>query len=64
METMRDKPDIAAWMESISLQLNTVQLTLDRIRKEHLIVCPNTLFDVVDIANMVKMTPKAVYNCV
>lgn len=61
---MRDKPDIAAWMESISLQLNTVQLTLDRIRKEHLIVCPNTLFDVVDIANMVKMTPKAVYNWV
>ena len=64
METMGNKQDIAAWMESISLQLNTVQLTLDRIRKEHLIVCPNTLFDVVDIANMVKMSPKAVYNWV
>lgn len=61
---MNDPKDIAAWMEAISLQLDSVQLTLDRIRKEHLIVCPNTLFDVVDIANMVKMSPKTIYNWV
>ncbi len=61
---MNDPKDIAAWMEAISLQLDSVQHTLDRIRKEHLIVCPHTLFDVVDIANMVKMSPKTIYNWV
>lgn len=58
---MKEKQNIEIWMQSISEQLNTVQLTLDRIKNEHLIVCPNTLLDVVDIANIVKMTPKAVY---
>lgn len=64
MEQTREKKDMEVWMQSVSLQLSTIQHTLDRIRREHLIVCPNTLLDVVDIANMVKMTPKAVYNWV
>lgn len=61
MDTMKENPDMEVWMQSISDRLNTVQVTLDRIKNEHLIVCPNTLLDVVDIANIVKMTPKAVY---
>lgn len=61
MEAIEDKPDMATLVQSLSKQISAVQLTLDRIQKEHLIVCPNTLLDVVDIANIVKMTPKAVY---
>lgn len=53
--------NVEAWMKEVSSQINTVQLTLDRIRHEHLIVCPNTLLDVVDVSNILKMTPKAVY---
>lgn len=64
MEPTIDKTEISAWMESISVRLDTLQQTLDRICREHLVVSPNTLLDVVDIANMVKMSPKAVYNWV
>lgn len=56
-----EKSDMEAWMKAMSLQINAIQLTLDRIRREHLIVCPNTLLDVVDVSNILKITPKAVY---
>ena len=64
MDSIKDKTDLEEWMKSVTLQLKTLQLTLDRIRHEHLIVCPNTLLDVVDIANMMKMSPKTVYKWV
>ena len=64
MDPIKDKTDLEEWMKSVTFQLKTLQLTLDRIRQEHLIVCPNTLLDVVDIANMMKMSPKTVYKWV
>lgn len=56
-----DNLNMEAWMKSVSLQMNAIQSILERIRNEHLIVCPNTLLDVVDVSNILKMTPKAVY---
>lgn len=61
MQHIDDYESLEHWMKEMCFRIRNIQESVDRIRRNQLAISPDTLLDVVDLANIVKITPKSVY---